>query len=364
MCACGSAPPVTTRSAALATTRAVSLVPSVTPAQLSLNVAVGEMLVASVSGPVVTDGLRHLILDDKVGTVLLFRSNFGDAAGLRSWTARLQALGRQAGLPAPLLVTTDEEGGSVDQVANGLHILPAAQALGSEGSAGVRRDVAAMAAGLRADGVGLDLAPVADLRTNPADAVIGSRSFGSDAGAVGLLVTAYVSGLHDGGVGATLKHFPGLGGAAGDPHQQAVTDPVTLAQWGATTARSFAAGIAAGADAVMTTSLRVPNLDPSNRPALLSPLIVRLLRDTLHFGGVIVTDSLSMTAVGESMPRATVDAAAAGNDLLLMSSGSTTLEDQADQMLLAAVRSGAIPEGQVQASAQRVLALHRRYAES
>ncbi|WP_337310296.1 glycoside hydrolase family 3 N-terminal domain-containing protein [Candidatus Aeolococcus gillhamiae] len=360
MCACSSAAP-TTPSAALATKAAVSGVPPVTPATLPLSVAVGQMLVASVSGPVVTDGLRHLILDDKVGTVLLFRSNFGDAAGLRSWTTQLQALGRIAGLPAPLLVTTDEEGGSVDQVANGLHLLPAAQALGSEGSAGVRRDVAAMAGGLRADGVGLDLAPVADLRTNPADAVIGSRSFGSDASVVGPLVAAYVNGLHDGGVGATLKHFPGLGGAAGDPHRQVVTDLVTLAQWSATTARSFAAGIGAGADAVMTTSLRVPNLDPSNRPALLSPVIVRLLRDTLRFSGVVLTDSLSMTAVGESMPRATVDAAAAGNDLLLMSSGSTTLEDQADQMLLAAVRSGAIPEGQVQASAQRVLALHRRY---
>ena len=103
----------------------------------------------------------------------------------------------------------------------------------------------------------------------------------------------------------------------------------------------------------MTTSLRVPNLDPSNRPALLSPAIVGLLRGTLHFGGVIVTDSLSMTAVGEPLPKATLDAAQAGNDLLLMSSGSTTLEDQACQMVLAAVRSEVIPQAQVQASAQR-----------
>ena len=112
----------------------------------------------------------------------------------------------------------------------------------------------------------------------------------------------------------------------------------------------------------MTTSLRVPNLDPSNRPALLSPTIVSLLRNTLHFKEVIVTDSLSMTAVGEPMPRATVDAAVAGNDLLLMSSGSTTLEDEADQMLLEAVTSGQISQAQVQASARRVIALHRRYA--
>ena len=324
--------------------------------------AVGQMLAASLSGTVITNGLRQLILVDKVGTVLLFRSNFRNAAGLRRWTAQLQALGREAGLPAPLMVTTDEEGGTVDQVNDGLSLLPAASALAAAGVDGVRRDVATMATGLRADGIGLDLAPVADLRTNPADAVIGSRSFGADAAVVGPLVAAYVEGLHDSGIGATLKHFPGLGGAAGDPHVEMVTDPVTLAQWTATTARSFAAGIAAGADAVMTTSLRVPNLDPSNRPALLSPAIVSLLRDTLHFGGVIVTDSLSMTAVAEPLPKATLDAAQAGNDLLLMSSGSTTLEDQACQMILTAVRSGAIPQAQVQELAQRVLALHLRYA--
>ncbi len=91
----------------------------------------------------------------------------------------------------------------------------------------MRRDVAAMATGLRADGIGLDLAPVADLRTNPADGVIGTRSFGSDAAAVGPLVAAYVEGLHDSGVAATLKHFPGLGGAAGDPHARRSRDPVT-----------------------------------------------------------------------------------------------------------------------------------------
>ncbi len=331
---------------------------------LALEMAVGQMFAASFSGTTVTSGVRHLILDDKVGTILLFRPNFTNAAGLRRLTAQLQALGRQAGLPAPLMVTTDEEGGTVQQVNDGLRLLPAAQDLGREGVMGVRRDVAAMASGLRADGVGLDLAPVADLRTNPGDAVIGSRSFGTDQATVGPLVAAYVEGLHDAGVGATLKHFPGLGGAAGDPHRTAVTDAVTRARWSATSARSFAAGIAANVDAVMTTSLRVPNLDPSNRPALLSPVVVDLLRTTLHFTGVIVTDSLSMSAVGEPVPKAAVDAASAGNDLLLLSSGSTALEDQAYQSVLAAARSGVIPDAQVQASAQRVLALHNRYAVS
>src|SRR5439155_2083753 len=115
--------------------------------------------------------------------------------------------------------------------------------LGRRGPQGVRDAVAATASGLHRLGVQLDLAPVADLRTNPADAVIGDRSFGAEPTLVGPLVAAAVNGLHDGRVGATLKHFPGLGGAAGDPHAAMPTDGESLSQWLATQARSFQAGI-------------------------------------------------------------------------------------------------------------------------
>ncbi len=355
-CGSGNAPIVTASPTGQATAAATPTLP--------LTLAVGQVLAASFSGAVITPAVRHLIVDDKVGTILLFRANFGNAAGLQRMTAALEALGREAGLPAPLMVTIDEEGGTVDQLGDGISLLPSEQSLGSTPPVSIRTRVAVMARGLRAEGVGLDLAPVADLRTNPADAVIGSRSFGPDVVAAGPRVAAWVEGLHDGGVAATLKHFPGLGGAAGDPHSEVVSDPVTPAHWLATSAASFSAGIGAGADAVMTTSLRVPNLDPTDRPALLLPVIVRLLRDTLHFRGVIVTDSLSMAAVGESMPRATVDAAAAGNDLMLMSSGSAVLEDQADALLLDAVRTGRVAQSQIEASAQRVIALRTRYGGS
>lgn len=240
------------------------------PPPLALDLAVGQMMAASFAGPTMTDGLRHLILDEKVGTVLLFGDNFADAAGLARLTADLQALGRQAGLPAPLVVTLDQEGGRVRRVRDGVAPLPSEQELSSRGPQGVHDAVAATAAGLHRLGVQLDLAPVADLRTNPADAVIGDRSFGGDVAVVGPLVGAAVGGLHDGGVAATLKHFPGLGGAAGDPHAAIPNDGESLDQWAATQARSFQAGIDAGADAVMTTAVVVPGLDPTGTPALFS----------------------------------------------------------------------------------------------
>ncbi|HXN05350.1 MAG TPA: glycoside hydrolase family 3 N-terminal domain-containing protein [Candidatus Acidoferrum sp.] len=334
------------------------------PAPLSLDMAVGQMMAASFGGPNVTDGLRRLILDEKVGTVLIFGDNFTDAASLGRLTVELQALGREAGLPAPLLVAVDEEGGRVMRIHDGVAALPSELALGAGGPQAVRQAVAATATGLHTLGIELDLAPVADLRTNPADAVIGDRSYGGDPSVVGPLVAAAVTGLHDGGVGATLKHFPGLGGAAGDPHSAMPTDGESLDQWTATQARSFQAGIDAGADAVMTTAVVVPGLDPTRTPAVFSRAVVTgLLRDRLHFQGVIVTDGLGMGAITTlyGLPDATVAAVRAGNDLVLLNSADAAYQASAIEAVKQQVLAGGIPMDEVQASAARVIALRARW---
>src|SRR5207244_2455992 len=124
----------------------------------------------------------------------------------------------------PILVMLDEEGGEVANVkASFAPPWPSVMAAG--GPEHVRELERINGEGLRAAGVGLNLAPVADVRTNPRDAIIGGRSFGSNTAAVAPLVGAAVQGLHEGGVGATVKHFPGLGGQAGDPHVAIRTDP-------------------------------------------------------------------------------------------------------------------------------------------
>src|SRR2546425_6317060 len=174
--------------------------PDPTPAPLTLDMAVGQMMAASFAGPTITEGLRRLILDQKVGTVLIFGDNFTDAASLRRLTAQLQRLGRDAGLPAPLLVAVDEEGGRVMRIHDGVAALPSELALGAGGPQAVRQAAADKASGLHGPGIQLNLAPGAALRSDPADAVIRGRSRGGDPGVVGPLVAAAVDGLHDGGV--------------------------------------------------------------------------------------------------------------------------------------------------------------------
>ncbi|MGI8847278.1 MAG: glycoside hydrolase family 3 N-terminal domain-containing protein [Candidatus Dormibacteria bacterium] len=362
-CGSSSSPPqpVATRPATT-----VPATPSATPAPppLPLNDVVGQLFAVGVGGTEITAGLRHLIVDDRVGGVILFRSNFIDAAGLARWSAQLQALGREAHLPAPLLITLDEEGGDVNELDQGISLLPSARSLGARGPARVRTAEAEMARGLRRTGVTVDLAPVADLRTNGGDAVIGDRSYGSDPAAVAPLVAAAVQGLHDGGEAATLKHFPGLGGAPGNPHKAIPTDPVDHATWQRTSAASFRAGIDAGADCVMTTALRVPALDPTGTPAMFSrPVVTGLLRQELGFRGVIVTDSLVMGGLRDEYPvqRGAPAAVRAGNDLVVIAAGpDTVLQENAVLAVRAAVAAGTIPEAQVRESAARVIALRQR----
>lgn len=324
---------------------------------------IGALMVFSWRGALDFAGVRPYLVRDHVGGALLFTSNFGGTpAGMKEWSDRLLGVSASECLEHPLLLMTDEEGGSVVNM-KAPSAPPWPLQMAALGADRVRALEALNGAGLRAAGVGLDLAPVADVRTNPLDGIIGARSFGASPAVVAPLVAAAVSGLHDGGVGATLKHFPGLGGAAGDPHEAIPTDRTSLDQWSATQLPGFASGIAAGADAVMVTAVYVPSLDGGGMPAMFSPSIVGRLRTQLGFNGVIMTDSLSMGGISTrwSLPEAAVLALAAGNDMLLLGNGDPAYEASAVAAVRAAVLSGRLDRARIHESALRVNALRDRW---
>ena len=338
--------------------------PDATPnVENDLDNDIGAVMVFSWRGALGWSSVRPYLVQDRAGGALLFTPNFGGTpAGMKEWSDRLAAFASSQCMEHPLLLMTDEEGGSVANMMAAT-VPPWPLQMASYGPDRVRSLEALNGAGLRAAGVGLDLAPVADVRTNSLDGVIGARSFGSSPSVVAPLVAAAVNGLHDGGVGATLKHFPGLGGAAGDPHEAIPTDHTSLAQWTATQLPGFASGIAAGADAVMVTAVYVPALDGGTMPAMFSPSIVGRLRTQLGFNGVIISDSLSMGGIGArwSLQEAAVLALAAGNDMLLLGNGDPAYEASAVAAVRAAVLSGRLDRARLHESAVRVNALRDRW---
>ena len=251
-----------------------------------------------------------------LGGVVLFGKNVRDSEQLRRLTA-----GLEVARPG-VVVAVDEEGGDVTRLEAGTgSSYPSHLALGTVDDVELTRSVAgSLGAKLRRHGINLDLAPVADVNTNPDNPVIGVRSFGADAERVSRHVVAFVEGLHGAGVAACAKHFPGHGDTSADSHLEL---PVAGGDLRAHLA-PFRAAIAAGVDAIMTAHIVVPELGPE--PATINPKAIRLLRQGLGFEGAIVTDAVEMRGVAalagpeEAAVRALeagVDAICLGHDLPL-----------------------------------------------
>jgi beta-N-acetylhexosaminidase len=261
----------------------------------------------------------RLIRDHDVPGVTLFRlHNIAGLRQVRELTASIQDA-RPPGAP-PLLVASDQEGGQLIGLGEGTTPFAGAMALGASGDERLAERVArATGRELRALGVNVNYAPVCDVADNAANPALGIRSFGDDPQAVGTLAGATVRGLQGEGVAATVKHFPGAGAAAQDPHHELPRLPRTNSELAERELLPFRAALEAGARVVMTGHLALPD-DPSGLPASLSSMVLRdLLRDELGFDGVTVSDALDMHAVAQGSAQIVdaVTALRAGEDVLL-----------------------------------------------
>ena len=217
----------------------------------------------------------------------------------------------------------------------------------------VRAAAAQIGAYLAEYGFTMDLAPVADMNTNPQNVVIGDRAFGSDPDAVAPMVEAYLQGLHSRGVRGVLKHFPGHGDTEADSHYGTVTVQKTWEELRGAELIPFIRNLDAS-DAVMVAHINLPNVTDDGLPASLSrELIHDKLRRELGYEGLILTDSLSMGAVAKryTAGQAAVLAFEAGNDVVLMPGNYV----EAFESLLSAVESGQIPEERLDESVLRIL---------
>lgn len=324
----------------------------VTVEELALRVQLG-----SFEGPSLPADWTRL-LEEGLGGVCLFGSNLtGSLADAAALVAAVRAARPEA------LVATDEEGGDVTRLhSREASPVPGPAVLGAVDDPALTRAVgAAVGAELASVGIDLDLGPVADVNSNPDNPVIGTRSFGATPSLVAAHVVAWVEGLQSAGVAACVKHFPGHGDTAQDSH---LTLPVLDAPLATLRERElvpFAAAGGAGAAAVMTSHLVVPELD-AERPATLSPTVLGLLRHDLGYGGAIVSDALDMAGAsgGRSIPEAAVEALAAGVDLVCTGPDKqAALVRDIQSAVVAAVAQGRLPLARLVDAADRVAGLRR-----
>jgi beta-N-acetylhexosaminidase len=316
----------------------------------------GQRLVVALRGTTPSAGILERVRSGRVGGVILFGGNVATAPQVRRLTGLLRAAAASTGQPAPL-VAVDQEGGRVRRIGWAPPVVSAVE-LGRLPLHRVRDAGRATGRALRALGLDVDLAPVADVPLAPGSFVAAQeRAFSADPDIAGAAAVAFARGLADAGVAATAKHFPGLGRARVTTDRAAVTIRAGRSRLDADL-EPFRRTVDAGVPLVMLSSAVYPALGA--QPAAWSPAVHRLLRDELGFRGVTITDALEPLAATRRMSpaEAAVHAAAAGTDLLLVT-GPEGSDRRVLDALLAAARSGRLTRASLERSHARILALKR-----
>ena len=321
---------------------------------LTLEQQVGQLIVLSFAGTTPPAYVRDALRGRRVAGVILFGGNIASPAQVRELT---RVLRRQGGRP---IVAVDQEGGEIRRVP---WAPPVASMAGQVAAGTVRAEAVAGARALRSVGITVSLAPVADVPSVPGSA-LEKRAFSRDPLVVREAVKAAVSGWRAGGVAATAKHFPGLGGTASNTDRAGVTIERSRAALEAVDLPPFEAAIRAGVPLVMVGHARYPALDRSRIASQSRPIVEGLLRGRLGFRGVVVTDSMEARASLATGSITTVCAQAirAGADLLLLTGKGSYAAVY--RHLLALAQASPAFRARVRVSAARVLALKARGARA
>lgn len=324
------------------------------------------------------DEIREMLTRDCFGGVLLFSENFADAEQTLRLVSEMQEANR-AGGGIPLMIAVDQEGGSIVRMSYGT-IGVGNMALGATGDPENARTMAKILGeeiGLL--GISADFAPVVDVNSDAENPVIGVRSFSDDARTAAAFGEAYIRGLHEAGIMAAVKHFPGHGDTDTDSHTGFPVINSTYEELQARELIPFRAGIDAGADMVMTAHIQYPRIEQETYtsidsgeevylPATMSRTILTdILRGDLGFEGVIVSDALDMDAVAknfstEDMIRLAIEA---GVDMLILptvkDTGIFALTETMLDTAVALAENGKIDEGRINESVRRILAMKMKY---
>lgn len=341
----------------------------------SLEVMAGQMIMTGFRGTgegPSGDDLLYLLQDiqaGRIGGVILFEPDY-----LTKGTRNIVSLRQVAGLtgmlqkkaPVPLFIGVDQEGGTVRRFKekHGVAATPSAAELGRGSPEATRQEAARLGKALHAVGINLDFAPSLDVNVNPQSPAIGAlgRSFSADPGRVAAHGGAFARGLSSAGVIPCYKHFPGHGSARGDTHLGLADITGT---WSPKELEPYRELLPHTPPAMVMPGHVIHDRQSGGLPASLSPMVITgMLRGSLGWRGVVVTDDLQMQAVEGrySMKEALRLAVLAGADILLL--GNNLRHDpraggNAHAALMELVREGAVPEARIRESYGRIMALKR-----
>ncbi len=332
---------------------------------MSLEEKIGQMMMIGFDGTGAGPQVSSAITDRHIGAFILYGRNIDSHEQVAALNAALQALAAQAKHPVKLIIAIDQEGGATRRFTDigPYYSEPMIGEMGGEAAAAAAQQQASSAArDLKKLGINTNLAPVVDV-SDGWGSIMDGRSFGDDSELVTELGGKAVRGYNNATTISCPKYFPGHGSADGDSEKTLPTVDLSLEAIQQSELPPFQEVIKEGAPMILVAHLSVPALDSSGTPSSLSrPIVTNLLRRSLNFPGVIITDDLEMGAITERMSvgDAAVAAIRAGTDMVIV--GHTPEKQiEAYEALLAAVRSGKLKEDDISKSVTRIIEMKKKY---
>ncbi len=311
--------PLLTATASPSPTCADRVLAAMTPDQ-----RIGQLFELGLAGDQLGPTEINLIQTDHIGSVWFVAASTAGVAGIQAVTSAVQRQVSSASTAnVRFFIAANQEGGVIQAMQGpGFSRIPAAIVQGTLAPATLQTQAATWGQELRSAGLNFNFAPVMDVVPPGTDAQnqpIGAlqREYGHDPVTVGSHGVAFLAGMHQPGIAVSLKHFPGLGRVAGNTDFTTATDTTTTES--DPYLQSFRDGIAANADFVMVALARYTQIDPNHLAVFSSIVMTEMLRTSLGFGGVIISDDLGDTAAVASIPPGTraIDLLSAGGDMII-----------------------------------------------
>ncbi len=336
---------------------------------MTLEEKVGQLFIFSIPGTELTEQTKSFLNETKAGNIILYGDNISD----RQQTFDLNKSLQQeiiANTQAPAFIGIDQEGGGVTRVTDGATEFTSAMGIAATGNAANAETVGNyMGEELRNLGFNINFAPDVDMNTNPANPIIGTRSYGDNYETVVSFSEGMIKGIQAQQVLACVKHYPGHGAANADTHTGLVTVDKTIDELRQSDLIPFEWAIKNGTDGIMTAHISYPNVHDTTEPATMSEYFLKdLLRDEYGFQGLVITDSVSMGAITEnySMSEAAVTALNSGADMVVMGGAGTNEQTLSSQLeaynaVLEGIKNGSVSHADIYDKVYRVLFYKHRY---
>lgn len=328
---------------------------------MTLEEKIGQLFIFQIRGYTeVDDNLKKFLSLYKPGGVILFANNIINNNQVLKLNNDLQKISS-----IPMFIGVDEEGGIVSRLGRAKNVdvthLPPALTIGNKNNTVLAYNSGkVLGSELNALGFNMDMAPVADVNTNPNNPVIGNRTYSADQHIAAEMVVNVINGLQEENIISVIKHFPGHGDTETDTHNGTVVSPHNRDRLDQIEFVPFKKGIEAGVDVIMTAHMNMPGISSTPLPATLNPeIITGILREDLGFKGIIITDALDMGAISNNFTsgEAVILGIKAGIDILLIPFNQKTAFDR----LLESAKTEIISISRIDESVLRILRLKLKY---